>query len=111
MGIRSDLMMVSVAVNNGYPISDEARQEWVDTASQVMRNGNNREKLAALRVLVLMDQLNKKEERERMGDTILGIAERLGLREEVIVASEGTTVGASCPALQSEKPNTIDASR
>lgn len=83
MGIRSDLVMLSTAVRNSYPITQDMRQKWVNTANDLVVTGKPREQLAALRVLILMDQLNKKEERENFGDAILGIAERLGVRDEV----------------------------
>jgi hypothetical protein len=87
MGIRNDLAMLSTAIRGNYPITQDMRQKWVNTANELVVAGKPREQLAALRVLILMDQLNKKEERESFGDAILGIAERLGIRNEV----EGTS--------------------
>lgn len=87
MGIRNDLVMLSTAIRGNYPITQDMRQKWVNTANELVITGKPREQLAALRVLILMDQLNKKEERENFGDAILGIAERLGVRNEV----EGTS--------------------
>lgn len=96
MGIRNDLVMVSTAIRGSYPISQEMRQKWVDKANELVATGKPREQLAALRVLILMDQLNKKEEQENIGDAILGIAERLGVRSEV----EGNTSARASPRLE-----------
>lgn len=87
MGIRGELVTNASFVANVYDISEEDRLRMATEAKSIAfsSSSNNREKIAALKLLDKMVERNQENLRNAIHDTnaIIQLADRLGIREEV----------------------------
>lgn len=93
MGVRQELTDYRVAIKRRYEISDEMKQAMLDFVSKVFNDplASNREKVAAAKVLIAAEQQNQADEKLLSDNArILEFAERMGIREEVEEAAQGT---------------------
>lgn len=92
MGVRQDLVLYRTAINRGYPITAEIRASLIEKVNGIIESesANNREKIGAAKVLLAADEFNRKSDDI---ESILALAELLGIREEVEESSEGRTSG------------------
>lgn len=98
MGIRSDLTLFRTAINNGYPITNEMREDIVLTACKIKDDplSNNRERLAAMRLLISADAANKSIDNSGMEEILLKVAEMAGVKDDVLrLVGEGEGSGNS----------------
>ena len=99
MGVRQDMAIAATAIKK-YPITPEIRQQLVDKALAILTGSTNeRNQIAAAKVLLAADGHNQKHDIESAnqsnGNRFFEIAQRLGLRIDPPAIPEGPAVGDS----------------
>jgi hypothetical protein len=89
---RGDMALVKYAVRQRWPISDEVRKDLVSQMSSVMKNSqNDRDRVAAAKVIALADDINLKDEGLRH--------QRRVAKEERLNKSNGNSASNSGPSV------------
>ena len=89
MSKRSELQLFSRAVKQRWPVSDRMKKEAIDTCRDLMRNGNHRTQVAALKVLAAIEAQNQKDEHanadlDEFRNQFIELARQFGIDESVL---------------------------
>lgn len=89
---RGDMALVKYAVRQRWPISDQVRSDLVSQMSSVMKNSlNDRDRVAAAKVIALADDINLKDEGLRH--------QRRVAKEERLNKNNGNSASNSGPSV------------
>ena len=89
---------LKAAANDRYPIDETTRNEVIETAKRLMKSGNERVVAAALRVLLLADQVNVRRERNEIAEEGTALAASTARLRVALGSQEGREALAAVTA-------------
>ena len=85
-------------INDRYPIDEKTRNDVIETAKRLMRSGNERVVAAALRVLLMADQVNVRRERNEIAEEGTALAASTARLRVALGSQEGREALAAVTA-------------